>query len=523
MLPVKKTYRQIAHDILTQITGGEVVEQYTYMKGIPCRLTSIPVSSVNEIVGVSKGSKRVFVRDVDYRLRGDSVEWVSGRERPDEQSQFSVSYVFARQSGISDLSPGSVVRTIVEAISREIEYLYIQMNQAYLSGFLDTADGDALNLVVSLLGISRKPPQPSTGYVTFGRTSEPEVMTVTGEALLYEELTEYALKKPLVKEILKIEGTSNGTDATFENGVDYVLAGKSVRWLPQGKKPDVKTVFRVDYSVYREIIIPKGTSVATFSAKPEDVRVFTAIEEALLSPSSESKWESDIPVACTVPGLFGNVLSGSVTVMPRPITGVEYVINKADLTNGIEAEKDPELRQRAKHALEFAGKATYASLESAIRSIEGVRSLLIKDMPQNLPGIVKVIVDGGDMESILHVINETRAAGVRIEVFRPKIVHINISLTLTLETGVTSSWAGPEVDKRVRSYVSSLEIGDDVLYSKVIEAALSVSGVVDVRDVLVIALRPEGFYTESDRENIEISDEERAEPRNIRISVEEEK
>ena len=520
MLPVKKTYREIAHDILAQIVGGEVSEQFGYSKNLPCKLANTPVARVNEIAGISNGIKKVFAKDTDYKLRGDSIEWNSRGEHPDEQSQFSVNYSFTRQSGITDLSPGSVVRTIVEAISREIEYLYIQMNQAYFSGFLGTANGDALDLVVSLLGISRKPPQPSTGYVTFGRTSESEIMPVTGEALLYEESTEYALKKPLVKEILKIEGTSGGSDVTFEKDVDYTLVGKNIRWLPEGKKPDVKTVFRVDYSVYREIQIQRGTRVATFSSRPEDIRFFTTTEDALLALTSEGKWEADVPVACTVPGRWGDVLSGSVTVMPQPVTGVEYVINKADVANGVEAEEDDELRQRAKHALEFAGKATYSSLESAIRSIEGVRSLLIEDLSQDTAGIVRVIVDGGDTERILKTIDETRAAGVKVEVFRPKIVYINVSLTLTLGTDVSSSLAGSEVDRKIRSYISSLEIGDGVLYSRIIEAALSVSGVVDVRNVIVAALRAEGLPVESEKENIEISNEERAEPRNMRIFVE---
>lgn len=427
--------------------------------------------------------------------------------------------MFTRTSGISDLNPGSVVRTIVEAMSREIEYLYVQMEQAYLSGFLDTATGDALDLVVSILGITRKPPQPSSGYVTFGRSTEPETLAVTGEVHLYDGSLEYALKKPLVKEITKIEGTFKGSTVTFEKDVDYSLVGKNVRWLPEGKKPDTKTVFRVDYGTYREIIIPKGTNVATFSPRPEEIRLFNTTEEKSFTLTSEGKWEAEAPVICAVPGRWGNVLAGTITVMPQPIAGVEYVINKGDITNGVEVEEDSDLRERAKHALEFAGKATYSSLESAIRSVEGVRSLLIEDKPEGVPGIVKVIVDGGDMDKILHIIDETRASGIKVEVFTPRIVYINVSLTLTLEKEVPSTQAATEAEKRVRSYISSLEIGDDVLYSRVIESALDVRGVWDVTNVRITAHR-DGEIVESEKENIEISSEERAEPRTINISFE---
>jgi hypothetical protein len=518
---VKKTYRQIAKDILTQICGGETAEEHDYVVGkTSYELSSIPVTGVKMVEGTFKGSKKLFVKDTDYKLTADSVEWLGGGDHPDQDTSFTVQYTFRRASAISDVNPGSVVRTIAEAISREIEYLYLQMEEAYLSGFLDTATGDALDMVVSILGIKRKPPLPSSGYVTFGRSTEPEILAVNSEVHLYDGSLEYALNKQLIKEIAKIEGTIKESPVTFEKDVDYTLAGKNVRWLPGGKKPDTKTVFRVDYSAYREIAIPKGTNVTTFSTRPEETRLFTTTDETSLAATREGKWETETPVICTTPGRWGNVLAGTVTVMPQPIQSVEYVINKADITNGVEIEGDSELKERAKHALEFAGKATHSSLESAIRSIEGVRSLFIEDMPEKVSGIVKVIVDGGDMDKISHIIDETRAAGIKVEVFRPKIVYINVSLTLILEKEVSPTGVATQAEKQIRGYLSSLEIGDDVLFSRIIDSVLSDRSVRDVKNVRISAHRGEAEIVESEMENIEISSEERAEPRTINISFE---
>jgi len=388
-----------------------------------------------------------------------------------------------------------------------------------LSGFLDTATGEALDLVVSLLGVKRKPPQPSSGYVTFGRSTEPETLSIAGEVHLYDGSLEYDLKKPLVKEIVKIDGTVEGSPVTFERDVDYCLAGRGVRWLPEGRKPDTRTVLRVDYTSYQEVTIPKGSVVATFTPRPEETRSFTTTEEASLKQTREGKWEAEIPVISTIGGRWGNILAGTITVMPRPVAGVEYVINKGDITNGVEAESDSELRERARHALEFAGKATVSSLESAIRAVEGVRSLLVEDMPEDVPGIVKVIVDGGDTAEILRVIEETRAAGIKVEFSRPKIVYINVSLTLALPTGISPTEATTEAGKLVRSYVSSLGIGADVVYSKIIDVALNVRGIMDVSDILITAYKEEEIV-ESEIENIEIGNEERAEPRAINVLYE---
>jgi uncharacterized phage protein gp47/JayE len=516
----RKTYRQIVKDILAQIVGGETTEEQKYVTGKTLyKLLNSPITEIKEVKGVSKGAPKPFVKDVDYQLIGDSIEWLTGGEHPDEETNFVVDYAFTREPGISDVNPGSVVRTTVEAISREIEYLYAQMDQAYLSGFLDTAAGEALDLVVSLLGVKRKPPQPSSGYVTFGRSTEPETLSVTGEVHLYDGSPEHVLKKPLVKEIVKIEGTVKGAPMNFEKDVDYSFVGNSVRWLPEGEKPDIRTVFRVDYTSFKEIMIPKGTVVATFSPRPEEIRSFNTTEEISLKLANGDKWEVDVPVICSEAGRWGNVLAGTVTVMPRPVPGVEYVINKGDITDGVEAEGDTELRERAKHALEFAGKATVSSLETAIRAVEGVRSLLVEDMPEEVSGIVNVIVDGGDKDEIVRVIEETRAAGIKVEFSRPRIVYINVSMTVTLPKEISPSVAVADVEKLVRSYISSLGIEDDVLYSKIIEAALSVRGVLDATDVLIAAYREEEIF-ESELENIEISSEERAEPRTINVLFE---
>ena len=319
---------------------------------------------------------------------------------------------------------------------------------------------------------------------------------------------------------MKVEGTANKSPATFENDADYVLVGNKIRWLPDGKKPDKRTVLRIDYICYQKITIPKGTAVATFSTRPEESRSFTTTEETSLKLADGGKWETKVPVICTVAGRWGNVLAGSVTIMPQPVQGVEYVINKGDITNGVETESDFELRERATHALEFVGKATVPSLETAIRAVEGVRSLLIEDKPEGVAGIVKVIVDGGDKDEIERVISETRAAGIKVELLRPRIVYIDVTLTLTLQKETSYTTAVTEAEKLVRSYISLLKIGDAVFFSKIIETALSVRGVIDVTDVTISAHREDEIF-ESEIENIVISSEERAEPRTITVLFEE--
>ncbi len=225
-------------------------------------------------------------------------------------------------------------------------------------------------------------------------------------------------------------------------------------------------------------------------------------------------------------GRPGNVYAGAVNVMPQPPMGVEYVINREDILNGTDEEPDEDLRERAKRALEVAGKATLVSLEAGVRGVEGVDSLLVEDMPDGVSGVVKIIVDGGDTEEIMKVINDVRAAGIRVEFLRPRPVHIDVNLTVALRKAAKPSKVQKDAEAEVRTYLSSLDIGEDVIYSRIIGAAVGVEAVHDVTEMTVTAHRKEGEEAiKSIEEKVEITSEERAIARavNVLIKTSEEK
>ena len=77
-----------------------------------------------------------------------------------------------------------------------------------------------------------------------------------------------------------------------------------------------------------------------------------------------------------------------------------------------------------------------------------------------------------------------------------------------------------EAEEQILSYISTLGIGSDVLYSRVIESIVGIEGVWDAEDILLTAVRVDGSILQIENENIEISNEERAEPRSISLSFE---
>jgi hypothetical protein len=77
-----------------------------------------------------------------------------------------------------------------------------------------------------------------------------------------------------------------------------------------------------------------------------------------------------------------------------------------------------------------------------------------------------------------------------------------------------------EVEAKIRSYLSSLDIGDDVVFSRIVRAALDIDGVYDLNELIVKAYRQEGEEAiTSTRENIKLSAEEMAVARAINVLI----
>jgi hypothetical protein len=180
---IDRPYQEIVGDILTAIVGGVVREPIIYdanASHYPLANQADTQRNIRSITGsvTPPGAlypvHYTFQNGVDftYSAGTNAVVWITtGKSQvPDDGSTFYVDYFLANStSPLTDINIGSVTRTLSEAISREIATVYQQINLAYLSGFVDTATGQSLDLVVSILGVTRLTAEYATGLVTFFR------------------------------------------------------------------------------------------------------------------------------------------------------------------------------------------------------------------------------------------------------------------------------------------------------------------------------------------------------------------
>ena len=169
---VTRPYLEIVDDLLTAIIGGVVNEPQLFdVKSERYPLTR-PALAIRSVTGTPSASASRSSRRSTTPIRPPTTPsaWLPGGRHPDDNTTFFVDYIVPNSaSPISDINVGSVTRTLAEAIGREIATVYEQVNAAHRAGFVDTATGTALDLVVSILDVHRKTKDFAQGLVTFFR------------------------------------------------------------------------------------------------------------------------------------------------------------------------------------------------------------------------------------------------------------------------------------------------------------------------------------------------------------------
>lgn len=73
-----------------------------------------------------------------------------------------------------------------------------------------------------------------------------------------------------------------------------------------------------------------------------------------------------------------------------------------------------------------------------------------------------------------------KAAGVFLSVEQPVIKRVSVVCSITAAPGYVESDLVSDVQRAIESYISSLRIGQDVIVSKIVEAAYAVTGLADI-------------------------------------------
>jgi uncharacterized phage protein gp47/JayE len=178
-----RRYDEIVRDLLTTLTGGNSHQDLPVPPDTNLiRLPEHPVRRVSHaegtievpVISIDPVSKKKIVTPTprDYRFTEADFELIStsGKEEDKDAIRFrdkgkkpipgttlTVNYYPVRNEPVplTDVTVGSVVRTLLETIAFELALTNQQLEQVYKSAFVETAEAESLDRVVALVGIGR--------------------------------------------------------------------------------------------------------------------------------------------------------------------------------------------------------------------------------------------------------------------------------------------------------------------------------------------------------------------------------
>jgi uncharacterized phage protein gp47/JayE len=246
---VPRTYPDIVRDLLTTLTGGTVQESLLVPAEFdilePLLLRDRPVRRVSHLQGTIEVGTEPNTADIDYRftpadfelisLSGvegefDAIRFREGANHPKPNTLLNINYypIETRPVPVTDLNVGSVARTLLETIAREMTMGYLNLDTVYKSAYLDTAEGNALDKVVALVGVKRLPAGTPLVKVRFtrqngstGRITVPASTPVTdANANRYLTLTTLTLEPGETNRDVLAAGESLATELVKEGDLD---------------------------------------------------------------------------------------------------------------------------------------------------------------------------------------------------------------------------------------------------------------------------------------------------------------
>ncbi|CAN5589382.1 hypothetical protein BH24ACT5_BH24ACT5_20400 [soil metagenome] len=236
---VPRPYPDIVRDLLTTLTGGTVRETATVPVGDVVELRLLadrPIRRVSHLQGEieverpvrnesgdvvldGNGDPEIETVGVPYRFTDadfelfatgaagaehDAIRFRSTGRRPPVGSTVTVNYypTQTRPTPITDLNVGSVTRTMLESVARELSLVELQMENVYRSAFLDLAEGSNLDKVVALVGVQRRPVGVATTRLRFSRApgSTGRITVPTATVVSDADGNRYSTVAPLVLE-----------------------------------------------------------------------------------------------------------------------------------------------------------------------------------------------------------------------------------------------------------------------------------------------------------------------------------
>jgi uncharacterized phage protein gp47/JayE len=394
---------------------------------------------------------------------------------------------------LSDFNPGSITRTMIEALALQIgtnpyvpTNLYSQLESVYYSAYVDTATGTDLENLVTLVGVTRVPAVKATGVVTFYAVPAPAAdiiipagtivgtqPTATGTQILFTTdaqvtllLSTTSITANITAQIAGVGGNVAISKVSYLSTPIYgITAITNLAAITGGvaAESDANLRIRAKHAV---IVAGKATSDALYyailgvagvgSVTIDDLPVRTILDEQHLYTTGDvgfTLYQADVINDGSI------VLTG--TVVGAPHTFVENTDYEIDITPG---QTNDILWMSAT----LPDTGTIVHIEYTVNKL-GEVDAIVAGTTIPMPGPILAAVQA--------IIADTKAAGVLVTVIEPAVVDIDIAVTISVLPGYVAATVKTNVEIALTAWLDAIAVGYDVLLADVFQICQDVDGV----------------------------------------------
>jgi uncharacterized phage protein gp47/JayE len=312
------------------------------------------------------------------------------------------------QTGLTDINPGSVLLTLLEAAARQDFAQYYQLMQAVKNYNLDTTTGTDLDNRAFEYGLTRTQAQQATGQVNILRPAGFVKISsgffagfrapLAGDTVIYvNDASEFGSSGTLI--------IGRGTPVEEEVNFSSAPVNNTNYWtvtLSSSVTNNHNTSEVVILSQGFNITINAGTFVQVPATSKNPAVVFQTTQEVTIL-AGEAEVDG-VDVRAIQAGAAGNIpvnaIPGTTDAFPTPpFTGAQAV-NVAAFTTGSDMETDTQLRNRIKQFIQGLSQSTASGIFNAILGLtdaETSKRVVSANIvePTNPTDNVKVYIDDG--------------------------------------------------------------------------------------------------------------------------------
>jgi len=290
--------------------------------------------------------------------------------------------------------------------------------------------------------------------------------------------------------VLVLQATRASTSTG--NDLDTWMSDFTLTRLPASSATAIVTFSRLSPAIAATIpagaLIKTNDGSATFSVAVDTTNAaWSETAGGYQLPAGTSS--VPVPVSCQTAGNVGNVQANTITLMATPLVGVDSVTNALPAVGGADAETDAAFRLRFQNFIGSRSRATLASVEFAITSVQAGVSYLIQensDAGGNYrPGWFLVIVDDGSgypsselLASITQSIETMRPIGSGFYVQAPTVVTADIAVNLTVQAGTLLNQVTGPVSTAITAYINALPVGAFLSVTRLIQICYAASSAI---------------------------------------------